>query len=57
MCYALIKLILISREVVPISALLLVGLIYAGKNDLEHQATMLRSAPYSLDGTFHCLHL
>ena len=37
--------------------LLLVGLIYAGKNDLVHQATMLRSAPYSLDGIFCCLHL
>ena len=47
----------ISREFDPISALLLVGLIYAGKTDLEHQATMLRSLSYSLDRIYRYLHL
>ena len=48
---------MISREFDPISALLLVGLIYAGKTDMEHQATMLCSTPYSLDGIYRYLHL
>lgn len=47
----------ISREVVPTYVLMLVCSISAGRNDLEHQATMLRSQSYSLDRIYRYLHL